>query len=370
MIRQPSEANFENRRILLQQYTQDETILEELLVYCENHFSITEPTNKGITPLENEWHIKDWESYQQEAKREPLIEVLKKKLVTLNFPIKAGISQTKDYRNATLKGRSTMVMPSATGLVLERPKGLTLDFKKGIAGTIPVLIVESSNDFKTLLRALIYKNEPVPIPDSMGASIIKGINNWHRLQSAIMRQQKQTPNQSLKKSQLKVIQDKRLYQDTFVVVSKKPYSNIYPANFTKLAWLKASLPLRIQHEYAHYLTHRFFDSMRNNMHDELLADYLGIHAIKDYFDADLFLQFIGLESYPIYRKGGRMENYRGTPPLSGKAFKVLATILYQAAKSIEKQEQKIGKPLTSIEILHHFFALTQFDLVELANETC
>ena len=129
-----------------------------------------------------------------------------------------------------------------------------------------------------------------------------------------------------------------------------------------------SLKLRIQHEYFHYLSYRYFGSMRNNMHDELLADYMGLHAIKNSFDAQLFLQFVGLENYPEYRPGGRLENYLGNPPLSNKAFNVLCTIIYKAAKQLEQLDLKLGNPESVKNVVQRLFSISQFSLEEMASE--
>ena len=46
--------------------------------------------------------------------------------------------------------------------------------------------------------------------------------------------------------------------------------------------------------------------MRNNLHDELIADYAGITAAIGHYRAAWFLRFLGLEDYPTYRPGGRL----------------------------------------------------------------
>jgi len=106
--------------------------------------------------------------------------------------------------------------------------------------------------------------------------------------------------------------------------------------------------------------------MRNNMLDEILADYLAIHAIKDHFDASLFLHFVGLEDYPNYRTGGRMENYKGSPLLSEDAFQVLSEIVYQAANNLEKFDIRLKNTMNPPDIFDRLTVLTQFSLEELA----
>jgi hypothetical protein len=50
--------------------------------------------------------------------------------------------------------------------------------------------------------------------------------------------------------------------------------------------------------------------MNNALKDELIADTMGIVEAFGEYRRDLFLQFMGLENYPDYRWGGRLQNYR------------------------------------------------------------
>jgi hypothetical protein len=45
---------------------------------------------------------------------------------------------------------------------------------------------------------------------------------------------------------------------------------------------------------------------------------------------------MGLEQHPTYRTSGRLENYRGDPPLSDNAFRVLQTLVKLAAENVER----------------------------------
>jgi hypothetical protein len=87
-----------------------------------------------------------------------------------------------------------------------------------------------------------------------------------------------------------------------------------------------SLVIRREHECAHYFTRRLFGSMRNNLLDELIADYAGITAAAGRFRADWCLRFLG----------ARLEIYRGNPPLSAGAFQILPALLKAAAENLER----------------------------------
>jgi hypothetical protein len=109
--------------------------------------------------------------------------------------------------------------------------------------------------------------------------------------------------------------------------------------------------------------------MRNNILDELIADYRGIVKAIGNYRADWFLHFLGLEAFPNYRQGGRLENYRGQPELSQGAFKILQKLVRTAAENIEKFDQKIDhSQRTEVAETAIFIALTTFRLEELASE--
>src|SRR6185312_8794110 len=54
-----------------------------------------------------------------------------------------------------------------------------------------------------------------------------------------------------------------------------------------------------------------------------------------HFKSSWLLSFLGLESFPAYRDGGRLQNYRGEPPLSDGAFAVLQKMVVKAAENLE-----------------------------------
>jgi hypothetical protein len=45
---------------------------------------------------------------------------------------------------------------------------------------------------------------------------------------------------------------------------------------------------------------------------------------------------MGLERFPLHRRGGRLGNYRGDPPLSEGAFRVLGSLVVAAAEQLER----------------------------------
>jgi hypothetical protein len=342
----------------LQLLTKETDGIDELFSYTKNSFEIFN-CDFQLQKLEDEPQVSVWEEYIEEAKVHGVFPTLKKYLVQFQFLIKEGISQTDDYKKATLKGISTSDMSDAIGLSLEAPEQLNLFLHTSLAGRIPVLVTKNRNDFKTLVRALTYRNEPKAIPDSMGAAMIKGLNNWDRLRRGLS-----------KFSQKEILSNRSLYQDRIIVLSKIPYSNVaaQAMNLNEEEWLEHSLKIRLNHECAHYFTLRYFGEMTNHMHDEIIADYMGICSVLPNFNSEWFLRFIGLENYPDFRLSGRMKNYLGNPPLSSSAFKVLQKIMFRASNNLEIFDAKISKTGADSSRFIRMQTLCSLDLLDMASD--
>ncbi|HEX6037838.1 DUF7005 family protein [Longimicrobium sp.] len=308
---------------------------DELLAYNRSVFAV--PASVEL-PLADEPCVDAWRRYADEARTRGVLPVLREHLVELRFPVAAGIRDTEPYQAAIRRG----VLPDGTdGLALENPNGLRLFIHPTPAGAVPVLVVPHRGDFEALVRALTKRNEPVPLPPSMGACMVGGYNNWGRvadLRGAWERGEVPLEGAETWSAAFGVLRNrKELYQDRFVLLSGGPYSGV-PAEalgLTAEEWSRASLTIRLEHECAHYFTRRVLSSMRNNLLDELLADYAGIVAAAGRYRADWFLRFCGLEEADGCRPGGRLENYRGDPPLSDAAFTVLGRLVRAAARRVE-----------------------------------
>jgi hypothetical protein len=348
--------------------------VEELLAYNQNVFNHNRLTHPVTFPLAPEAHVTAWEEYAVAARVVGVFEALFSRLVQFRFPIQEGISQTDAYRAATRKGMSVDGMAEATGLVLTLPEKLQLIIHQSLAGPIPVLLAGNREDFVILVQALTMRNEPKRVPASMGACIVSGFNNWDRIYS--LRQQWSERNSgncsesSWAAEFQRIIPQKALYQDKFIILSDGPYSDVSARDMglKEPEWQRLSLTIRLEHECTHYFTRRLFDSMRNNMLDELIADYRGIVAATGHYRADWFLRFLGLESFPNYREGGRLENYRGQPPLSDGAFKILQALAIAAAENLERVDAEYADKLRDSNLQPlMLMALTYLTLEELAS---
>ncbi len=298
------------RSTVLDKYGASEKEKEELLFYNRNVFDHSNIASPLKLPIEDELFVSAWKRYAEEALKTSVFHSLKSKLVQLSFPVKEGISKTQDYRSATLKGISVSRLDTATGISINHPESLYLTIHQSLAGKIPVLTAGNRDDFVTLIRGLSMKNEPGSVLTSMGASMVSGLNNWDRIHTLRKRWETDNASGNWDDEFKRIIPQRELYQDRFIVLSSGPYSGVSGKDmgFSEERWKELSLIIRREHECAHYFTRRIFSSMRNNLIDELIADYMGITAAEGKFRADWFLHFLGLENFPMYRESGRLEN--------------------------------------------------------------
>ncbi|MDJ1184354.1 DUF7005 family protein [Roseofilum casamattae] len=367
--------SIQSRTKVLQSYGASPSEIAELLTYNETIFDRSQINESLSFPLEPESHLATWEDYLKESERSGVFPTLKSKLIQWQFPIAVGMSERANYRAATRKGKATDGMPEATGLVLQEPNNLQLEIYESLAGKIPVLTVGCRSDFAAIIQALTQRNEPQPIPDSMGAITIAGYNNWDRIRAYrhAWETEKSQPATELQwKLEFKrLTAQKDLYQDKFIVLSSGGYSGVSAAEMGmgEEEWLRVSHQIRLAHECTHYFTRRLLGAMHNNLMDELMADYQGIVAGNNgEYRADWFLRFLGMENFPEYRDGGRLQNYRGNPELSDGAFRILQGLVKDAAENLEQfqvnRAEALSTPAGQCRLL---IALSQLTLEDIAH---
>jgi len=365
----------ELRRQVLKNFGATDAEIDELLAYNQNMFDHASLDAGLALPLDDEPFVSFWQAYAEEAQEIGIVAALRKRLVQLNFPIQEGNSTTEEYQAAVKKGILSEERRQRSGLEMRRPDALKLRLHPTPAGRIPVIIAEDRDDFIALLQAFTFKNEPHPVPASQGAAMIAGYNNWDRLweMKDRLRQEQGVlfTEAAWSAAFQQILPQKNLYQDKFILLSRSYYSGVTPeqVGLDDETWRDISLRIRLEHECAHYFTKRALASMQNKMLDELIADYAGIVGATGTFRADWFLRFVGLEAYPAYREGGRLQNYAGNPPLSAGAFRILQALVYRAAHNVERGQEeyarRIGHALSPLEGI---LALTRFTLEELAED--
>lgn len=312
-------------------------VAEELLHYTDNRFDHS-AIHAYSFPCPDEPFVAAWEQYARETDRAGSLALLSRYLVQLRFPIQSGISQTPDYIDATRRGIDYGKFDTDGQRALLAPQRCRIVIHPTAAGHIPLLIAEDRADFVALVQALTYRNEPASVSESMGACMVAGYNNWHRI--SLLRAQFEasaTDGATWAEEFQKLKTQKHLYQDRFIILSNGPYSAVQASalGLDGEDWQKISLVIRREHECTHYFTRRVFSSMRNNLLDEIIADYCGIALATGRFRGDWLLRFLGLESVSAYREGGRLQNYRGDPPLSDPAFAMMQKLIVAAAENLE-----------------------------------
>lgn len=327
------------RRETLRAHGAEGALQDELLAYNENRFDAARAAELEL-PLADEPHLEAWTQYAADAQSLGVVPALRRRFVQMLFPVQEGISQSDLYRAATRKG----LRPDAPGPgpELRDPAGVELVLNPTVAGRIPLLVVRDRADFETLVRVFSGRNEPIPVPPSMGACIVTGLNNWDRVRAQREAFEARTGHPGdeaawIQEFQANLVPNKPLYQDRFIILSRGPYSAVPAAAVGRPEdeWLRTSLDIRREHECTHYFTCRVFGSMRNNLLDEIIADFAGLVRVFGGYDGDLALRFFGLEDHPRYRAGGRLESYLGDPPLSPPAVAVLRSLVHQAVRNIE-----------------------------------
>lgn len=221
------------------------------------------------------------------------------------------------------------LFPMFASVDLKQYKSLKAGLFQSFAGRIPVMHVKDRQEFEDLIRKIFYKGEKREIPSSMGAMTVRG---WKDLFG----------------------QNHRA-----ILLSDGYYSAVLPeeTGLSPEDWKEKSLIIRRTHELAHYYTLRAFGFMNTALKDELIADTMGLIEAFGKYRRDLFLRFMGLENYPEYRWGGRLQNYRPRDrEITEEEFKDLQKAAYEASGWLEaligENPRYLGSEAGKLELLN------------------
>ena len=156
----------------------------------------------------------------------------------------------------------------------KEPERVKLEIFDSFAGKIPIISTYSDEDFESLVQNIVFKDKPYPHLKAQGAQFVFGRNNQ------------------------------------FIILSHKPYSNT-PAESLGLEdelWREKSYTIRKYHECAHLYTKQKFGSARNNLHDELIADFCGIWTAFSEYRVEWFTKFLAQGRLKIYVEGLSLES--------------------------------------------------------------
>jgi anti-sigma regulatory factor (Ser/Thr protein kinase) len=356
------------RAAALRQAGASDAVLDELLAYTRNPYRRSAALPLEF-PLPDEAHVSAWREYAGEAAAIGALDALRPRFPQLRFPVRSGISSEPDYVDATKKG---IVRESwgGDGLSLADPDGLELALMPTMAGHLPVLVASVREDFVTLVQAFSERNEPAPVPATVGACIVNGLINWDRVaryKAAWLSGHASAGEAEWRSAGFaKMAAEKALYQDRLVILSRGPYSAMTAdrAGLTDAEWLARSLVIRREHEFTHYCTWRLFGQFRTHAHDELLADFVGLVRAFDRYPPEVASRLLGVtDAGPL--AGGRLQNYKGT--LSDEAFTVVARLAAGAVRTLDTIAARMGADLDDLSVLGRtVYALSQLHLEELA----
>ena len=156
-----------------------------------------------------------------------------------------------------------------TQIDFAQPDSIVLELFNSFAGRVPIITAESYVDFENLVKTVVFKGNEYSLINDMGATFVSSKNNF------------------------------------LIILSGKPYSNVTAEalGLDEQTWKEKSAVIRKYHECAHYYTKRNYGSARNNLHDELIADFCGMWASFSSFNASLFSKFLAHGRMKIYTEG-------------------------------------------------------------------
>ena len=349
----------------------DPSGFDAVFAYTNKPESFHAPDGCPSFPLDDEPHIDVWEGYAREASRGGALNALQRHFAQMRFPIRLGMSQEPAYLDATRKGKREPPDAAGSGPTFVRADSLDLRVYETIAGRVPILVAGHRRDFVTLVQAFTERNEPNEVPPSMGACIVNGLNNWDRVAAYRVNWEAAHADEARAggwSGEFKrMAANKPLYQDRLIILSRGPYSAIdaRDVRMNEDDWLAKSLVIRREHECAHYFTYRVFRSMRNNILDELVADFVGLVRAFGGYRSDLARLFLGLEAFPTIRAGSRIEVYRGD--LSDAALSTVAALAVDATHNLQKASDALPDLADDLAALARtIYALYSLTLEELA----
>ena len=177
------------------------------------------------------------------------------------------------------------------------PEGISVELTDTDCGKIPVICVSDPADFEQLVTNIAYKGIRPENISQTGASFISGKTT------------------------------------RFIILSEKPYSNVLASELgleDDAEWKKKSLTLRKHHECTHYFTKQVYGISENILHDEVMADFIGMYETFGFYRAEWFLRFMGI----IRGNGERILFYTNGLPENVK--NALSQLVKLASQGLER----------------------------------
>jgi hypothetical protein len=305
-----------------------ETLLSHLSRNLPAAFLPVDRAHLGSEPF-----VVNWLSLLQEARRSSVRRVLEDTIFEFTFPVVKGVSSGLAHKALSMPSWAGAVPPRSTVEVgspeWETPERWKLTLCSTAGGLLPVIEPVSRRDFMLMVQAIIHRNEPVPVPDSIGAFLVSGYTS---------RKIHREVREAIAQGQMAAdARDPRLWSEKFLLLSSGRYSGV-PAQDMGMeddAWIKISRLIRLEHEGCHYLVRRVYPRIVFGLHDELVADFAGLMSAFGEFRAAHFLRFMGIDDSGEAQPTGRFANYQRALTEQAAAKAAVGLLLVAAAKNLE-----------------------------------
>lgn len=208
----------------------------------------------------------------------------------LLLPIEPGMSGTERYRAAALRGKILDADPNSFGSAFD-----SYETVQTIAGSVGVWQLGERADFVRAVQALVYRCEPVPVPEAVGAQYIGGLANWEKIR-AHRAQFFAGGGRDWGAELHRFTADKANYTDSLILLSSGFYSNVPPQELSlpEQQWREASCRIRKYHELTHFIYRKAYPGDVDVVRDEVLADCMGLLAAFGSYSPALARRFLGI----------------------------------------------------------------------------
>ncbi len=284
----------------------------------------------------------------------PTIAEVFRRYPQVGLPVRQGIRQTEQYKNAVLRG-IPLTEPVENFIGDERDSFVTLATP---AGPAEILSLYRRADFETAIRCLSAYCEPVDIPASMGAQTISGLINWKKINDHLTAYQTAGGTDcDAEMERFTAVREN--FRDYLIILSAGPYSAVsaWEAGaiagrmFTEDEWCRLSVTIRKYHELTHFIARKLFPENKEAIRDEIIADAIGLTAAFGKYDPGLAKLFLGLEENG-YREGGRLQIYYGEEERSSvqsRARKLIDLLAAYLSTEYSQEPEDILQMVCEIE---------------------
>lgn len=335
--------------------------------YLVSKFRSMDPPDRAL-PAADEIHVRWWRDC--EAANGGNAGTLVAALPQFQVPIEDGASGSDRYAGLIRRGEVPDRVPPVEEVFAE-PAGVRWTVVDHPAGGLPVITLSDRRDFERAFRALGSRCEPVPVGPNVHALYVSGLPSPVRLREArsTFLESGGSPHAWPDEMRRMMASDATSFHDRVILLHPASYGGL-PASrvdpeMDEAAWVEASMHLRLEHEFTHHATHRLLGSYRLHAHDEVLADLMGFTAAIGRFDAELFLEGLGIDGEQVL-PDARLRTYLGD--LDPEDLPGLVRILRRAARNVQEISPRFVEG-TELDRIVDLAAMAPIGLATLADRS-